>query len=221
MEMKHSPLFKNIKEEEITSILKCLLAKKETYLKNEFIFHAGNHIDVIGLVLSGSVYIIKEDFWGNRSILSEAGPNELFGESFAISGTDALDISVIAAKDTQVLFLDIKKVTTLCSSACQFHSRLVQNLLLILSAKNRMLTRKMEHITKRSTREKLLSYLSDQALKSNCSNFEIPFNRSQLAEYLSVDRSAMSNELSKMRNEGILEFKKNNFLLRQYEKDEF
>ncbi|HOQ01922.1 MAG TPA: Crp/Fnr family transcriptional regulator [Acetivibrio clariflavus] len=213
----NSPLFSGIEKTDLDKMLKCLSARKASYAKDEYILSAGDAINDVGIVLYGSVNIIKEDFWGNRAILTKVQSGEMFGEAFAFANIQKLPVSAVATEKTEVLFVDFGKITTTCSSACLFHSRLIQNILKILASKNIMLTQKLEHIVKRTTREKLLSYLSEQAIKSGSNTFSIPFNRQELADYLSVDRSAMSKELCKLRDEGILEFNKNHFkLVKEY-----
>jgi len=208
-----SPLFAGIDKNNLESMLKCLSARKASFTKEEYILYAGNDIKDVGIVLSGSVNIIKEDFWGNRAILAKIQPGQMFGEAFAFAKIQKLPVSAVATEKAEILFVDFGKIATTCSSACIFHSQLIQNILKILAHKNIMLTQKLEHIMKKTTREKLLSYLSEQAMIAGSNTFSIPFNRQELADYLSVDRSAMSNELCKLRDEGILEFYKNNFKL--------
>lgn len=208
-----SKLFAGIQADEIPGLLTCLLGKENTYQKGQFIYHSGDTTSNVGMVLSGSVHLIREDYWGNRTILSEVLPGDLFGEAYASLRTESIPVSCIAPENCSILFLDISKIITVCSSACHYHTRLIQNLLMVMAQKNVSLTQKLDHMSKRSTRDKLLSYLSAQALKSKNNNFTISFNRQQLADYLCVDRSAMSNELSKLRDEGILTFHKNDFTL--------
>ncbi len=141
----------------------------------------------------------------------------MFGEAYVAPESSALINDVVAVEDSVVIFFDLKKILTSCSSACSFHAKVVQNMFFTISEKNRKLVQKLLHMSKRSTREKLLSYLSEQAKSQNSDTFIIPFNRQQLADFLSVDRSAMSNELSKLRDEGLLDFKKNQFKLLQGE----
>lgn len=210
-----SKLFEGIKRDEIAGLLPCLSATKQTYKKDSYIYQMGDTTNKIGLVLSGCVHLVKEDYWGNHTILSEVMPGEFFGEAYACLTTESLAISCVATEPTKVLFLDIHKIVTVCTSACNFHTRLIQNLMMILAQKNVMLTQKLDHVSKRSTRDKLLSYLSAQAAKQHSNTFTIPFNRQQLADYLSVDRSAMSNELCKLRDQGLLTFHKNSFTLSQ------
>lgn len=197
------------------ALLDCLSAVERHYEKNSFIFMENDAVTSIGVVLSGKVHIVQEDFWGNRTILAETGPGGLFGEAFSCAETEKLPVSVLAASDADILLIDYRRIITTCSSACIFHTGLIKNMLWILAGKNIMLTQKIEILTKRTTRQKLLSYLSAQAIQAGSHSFEIPFNRQELAEYLSVDRSAMSNELGKMRDEGILSFARNRFELEE------
>lgn len=213
--LSNTTLFTGIDKEDISSMLNCLSAHVSSYAKESFILHTGDMIHEVGMVLSGSALIIKEDFWGNRSILSEVSSGFLFAETYACIGTVPLEVSVIASSDCEILFLDFQKILTTCSSACQFHTRLIHNLLATLAQKNLTLTRKVEHMSQKTTRDKLLSYLSAESLKAKSPSFSIPFNRQQLADYLSVDRSAMSNELGKLKKEGILDYNKNTFLLKE------
>ena len=210
-----SPLFSGITASESAAMLTCLSARKVSYKKNAFIFRHGEKITSFGMVLFGSVHIIKEDIWGNRHIIGGAGSGDLFGEAYACSHSGFLEVSALASQPSDILFLDIKRVLTSCSNSCEFHSRLIQNLLSILAEKNLMLNKKIEYISKKTLRSKILSYLSDVSIQKGSSSFEIPFNRQQLADYLSADRSALSNELSKMRDEGLLSFQKNHFVLSQ------
>ncbi|GHV49629.1 Crp/Fnr family transcriptional regulator [Synergistales bacterium] len=174
---------------------------------------AGEDVTAIGIVLSGGVHVLQEDFWGSRAILSHVAPGELFAEAFSCAGVGSLPVSVITTEPSEILFLDYKRVATTCSSSCAFHTGLIKNMMQILAGGNVMLTQKIEHLTRHTTREKLLSYLSEQARQAGQSAFEVPFNRQELADYLSVDRSAMSSELCKMRDDGILRFCKNHFEL--------
>lgn len=207
-------LFDGIKEDDRSEMLKCLNAKKKQYKKGSTVLGRGGRTSEMGMVLEGSVHMVKDDFWGNRSILGQASPGQMFGEVYACLPRQGLEVDVVAAEDTEVLFLDVGRILTVCSSACSFHTRLIRNLLTILAEKNLMLTHKMEHMAQKSTRDKMLSYLSMEAEKQGGPEFAIPFNRQQLADYLSVDRSAMSRELSRMKAEGLLDFHRNRFRLK-------
>ena len=211
--VEQSKLFKGIGEKETASMLSCLGAYQRSYQKGDCVFRKGERITAVALLLDGAVHIRKEDYWVNLSILNEISAGEVFGETYACLEVGEMLNNAVAVKNSQVLFLDVKRVLTTCSSACQFHGKLIQNLLSVLALKNKMLTQKLEHMSQRTTREKLLSYLSEQSLREGRPSFDIPFNRQQLADFLSVDRSAMSNELCRMRDEGILEFERNHFVL--------
>lgn len=211
--LKACPLFAGIDKNDLGSLLICLAAVPKSFDKNQFIYMTGDSAGSVGLVLSGSVTVMHEDFWGNRSILTRLGPGDLFAEAFSCSDNDKLPVSVSAAERSEVLMVDCKKIISTCSSVCVFHTQLIKNLLGVLAKKNTLLTQKIEHLSRSTTREKLLSYLSSQAQLYGKSSFEIPFNRQELADYLSVDRSAMSTELGKMRDEGLLSFNRNHFEL--------
>ncbi len=211
--LKHTKLFSGIGEDEIEAMLSCLNAQVKEYKKGEFIFRQGEHLENFCILLKGCVHIQSDDYWGNRSIINEISPLELFGESYAVYESCAVLNDAVASSDCTVAFFNVSKLMTMCSSACRFHSAVISNLLVALSHKNRTLMHKLTHISQRTTREKLISYLSHQSKLSGSNSFTIPFNRQQLADFLSVDRSAMSNELSKMRNEGLITFDKNNFTL--------
>lgn len=214
--LKKTKLFSGIREDEIKSILGCLSASPCVFSKGEYIFRAGECITSIALLLEGCVHIQKEDYWGNLSILNKILPGEIFGEAYAMPGSGAILNNVLAVMPCTVLFLDVCHMCTVCTSACRFHTLLIQNLFTAVSDKNRMLTQKLSHMAQRTTREKLRSYLSEQSAKAGSCSFDIPFNRQQLADFLSVDRSAMSHELGKMRKEGVLEFNKNHFILKRF-----
>lgn len=211
--LKNTRLFQGIAEEEISAILKCSGAAERTYHKGETLWQEGSQASDIGLVLSGAVHIVKEDYWGNRMILSRVGAGELFGESYACVKAAPLTVTVIAAEDCSALFLPMARLLQSCSSACAFHSRLMQNLLSVLAQKNLMLNSKIDIVTRRSTRDKLMAYLSVQARQHRSPVFTIPFTRQQLADFLAVDRSAMTVELGKLAAEGVLAVDRNRFEL--------
>lgn len=217
--LKHTQLFSGVGDEEVSAMLQCLQAKLQTYKKGDYVFRQGEHLDSITILAKGKLLIQKDDFWGNRSIINAIGVGEMFGEAYLAPESGAILNDVVAEEPSEVIFFDVRKIITVCPSACRFHSMVVQNLFFAISEKNRNLVQKLGHISKRSTRAKLISYLSEEAKKHNSSTFTIPFNRQQLADFLSVDRSAMSNELCKMRDEGLLAFEKNHFHLLQYRED--
>ncbi len=211
--LRRTQLFSGVGDEEIKSMLGCLQASMKKFKKGEFVFRHGEHIDNITVLVEGKLHIQKDDYWGNRSIINMISAGEMFGEAYVAPDSGALLNDVVAVEDSVVIFFDVRRILTVCSSACVFHSKVVQNLFFAISDKNRKLVQKLGHMSKRTTREKLISYLSEEAKRQNSGTFMIPFNRQQLADFLSVDRSAMSNELCKMRDEGMLVFEKNQFTL--------
>lgn len=208
-----SPLFEGINVEHILSMLACLSPRRKAFERGAFILREGEATDAFGLVLAGRVHVTQEDFWGNRNLITDIAAGEIFAESYACSQGVPLGANVVAQEQTLVLFLNVRRALSACPAACSFHNALIRNLVALLAAKNLLMNEKLQHITHRSTREKLLSYLSAQSAKAGRHSFEIPFNRQQLADYLSVDRSAMSGELGKLRDEGILRFHRSHFEL--------
>lgn len=206
-------MFSGIGVEEIESLLSCLSARLCEYGKGEYVIREGEHLSDILVLVEGNLHIQKDDYWGNRSILGHISAGEMFGEAYVAPDSGAVLNDVVATEKSKVIFFNVKRILTTCSSACRFHSLVVQNMFFAISDKNRKLVQKLGHMSKRSTREKLISYLSEEAKRQNSPRFTIPFNRQQLADFLSVDRSAMSNELCKMRDEGLIEFDKSSFVL--------
>ncbi|SEA01160.1 cAMP-binding domain of CRP or a regulatory subunit of cAMP-dependent protein kinases [Oribacterium sp. KHPX15] len=211
--LQRTKLFAGIGDDEISAMLSCLGARLHRFKKGEYVLRQGERLNDILVLVEGTLHIQRDDYWGNRSILGHIGVGEIFGEAYAAPESGTLMNDVVALEDSAVFLFDVKRIITTCSSACRFHTMVVQNLFFAISEKNRSLVQKLGFISKRTTRDKLISYLSEESKKANSSYFTIPFNRQQLADYLSVDRSAMSNELCKMRDEGLLEFEKNRFKL--------
>lgn len=211
--MKASPFFEGITTEEEGAILKGLKAHTKTYAKEEYILHFGEQVKEMGLLLSGALLIVQEDFWGNRNLIAKIGPGDVFAETFACVQKRNINVSVIAEEQADVLWLNIKNILTVDGKTESWKVTLLRNLLENMAEKNLRFNEKLTHMGKRNTREKLLSYLSAEAQKQDTSEFDIPFSRQQLADYLSVERSAMSAELGKLRDEGLLTFRKNHFCL--------
>lgn len=212
--LKKVSLFGDIETAEIKSLLTCLSAKTGYFKAKEAIFLAGDKAEFVGIVLSGQVQIVKEDFYGNKNIVASVETGQLFGEAFACADIKTMPVSVFAVEDCEIMLIDYRRIITTCPHNCSFHSKLIYNMLRIVANKNIMLSQKIEFISKRTTKEKLLAYLSSEAKKAGSKSFTIPYNRQELADYLSVDRSAMSAELCKLRDKGILEFDKNKFILK-------
>jgi len=209
--LKKTTLFQDIDSNDLPVLLNCLAAQEKSYGKDIFLFHAGDPVRHIGVVLSGTVQIIKEDIWGNRSIVTELAEGQLFAEVFAWVGLTEIPVAVLAKTACRVLWLPADRIVGTCSAACGFHGQLVRNMLRIIAQKNLMLNNKLDLLSKRSIREKLLSYFYAMAKERGGTEFTVPFNRNELADFLCIDRSAMSRELGKMKEEGLLDFAKDRF----------
>ena len=209
-----SRLFKGISPYKTLELLQVLDAKQVSFKKDEYIFHAGDSTSSLGLILSGSILVIREDFWGNRNIINSLGLSQCFAETFACARNSMMEVSVTAASDCQILFLNVQNILTDSSSGCEDMNLLIKNLLSDLAQKNIAFTEKLSHLGQRTTRAKLISYLSAESRKHHSVSFDIPFTRQQLADYLFVDRSGLSSELGKMQKEGLIDFHKNHFILK-------
>lgn len=207
--LENCPLFAGIRPEDIQGMMGCLRPVVREADKGQTILFAGEKPHAVGVVLSGSVQIVRDDIDGVRTILGLAHSSELFAEAFACARAAELPVSVIAAEPTRVLLIDVDRILTPCSHACSFHNRIVSNLLQGMAQKSLQLHQKLQVITQRTTREKLLTYLRMQRAEQ----FTIPFDRQELADYLGVERSALSAEISKLRREGVLESHKSEFHL--------
>ena len=207
------PLFDGIRSEDLVAMMGCIDGHTVSVAKGQPVLREGDPATHVGMVLSGAVRMEREDYYGNRSIIAHVGPAELFGETYACAGTQTLPISIIADEDSQVLLMDCRRITTTCSSACGFHSRIIQNLLRLVADKNMVYDQKIQITSRRSTREKLLAYLHSEAKRQGSNQFSIPYDRQELADYLEVDRSGLSAEISKLRKAGVLESEKSQFTL--------
>ncbi len=204
-------LFRGMDPSDIDEMLGCLLAKECTYKKGEILFPEGSPTEQIGVVLIGRVIIELGDVWGNNSVLSSIGPGGIFAETYACIPGEPLMVNVTAAEDTEALLLNIRRVLEPCSKVCPYHVRLVRNLLALCAGKNLQLSRRVLHTGPKSIRKRLLSYFSECIKRTGSYSFDIPYNRQQLADYLSVERSALSNELSIMQRDGLIRYEKNHF----------
>ncbi len=207
-------LFQGFQEEQIQSLLACLEARTQIYPKGAVIMAEGSVTRSLGLVLSGRAIISRVDVWGNSSILGHVDPGVVFGEVYACIPGQPLLVSVTADEQTRVLLLDVERVMTTCARACDFHARLIGNLLQVCALRSLELSRRIGHTSAKTIRGRLLSYFSQCAKEAGGSAFRIPYDRQQLADYLGVDRSALSNELSKMKREGLIDCEKNRVQLK-------
>ena len=213
--LEKTMLFKGMKEPEIKNLIVCTSAHPKSFKKDEIIYRAGDIAGNVGLVLTGSVNMVVNYYWGNSNIFSHIAPGQIFAETYtAIPGKELLT-DVVAAEDTDIMFMSMNCITDSCSKGCKWHNRMVHNLVQIMAQKNLDMSMRMMHTASRTIRDRLLSYFSEQASINNGPEFSIPFSRQQLADYLGVERSALSNELSKMQKEGLISFHKNDFKLLQ------
>lgn len=215
--LKNCALFANIADAQLETLLSCLSARVRDCPRQTTVFLAGDTVSDIYIVLSGKIQILQEDFSGNRTILTEVGPGDLFGEAFACAGLPQCPVTALAAAESQVMHIPFVRLLTGCTTACGFHTTLIQNMLRILAWKNIALNSKNEILGKRSTREKLMAYFAQQVRRQGSTSFTVPYGRSALADFLCVDRSAMSRELGNMRREGLLEFERNQFRILRVE----
>ena len=211
--LKKCPLFLDIEEDDLLRMLTCLGARVVAFDKKYTVFAEGTPAKQIGILLSGRVEIVQMDYYGNRSIIGTVKPSELFGEAFACVGTESLPVSTVAEEPSEVMLIDCGHIVHTCSNHCGFHSQLIYNLMKDLAEKALAFHRKIDVTSKRTTRDKLLTYLTQEARRAGSSSFEIPFDRQALADYLEVDRSGLSAEIGRLRSEGILESEKRKFRL--------
>lgn len=204
--LKKVPLFNNVKEKEINEIIDQSYIK--SYQKDEYILKAGDFIFNTGIILKGEISVISEDFWGNKNIISTLSEGNVFAEIFSLKNNIPLNVSVVSNEDSTILFINVNEIINKTRNFV-----FIKNLMNIISTKTLMLNRKNELLSKRTIREKVMTFLSQQAISANNNSFKIPFSREEMADFLAVDRSALSRELSKMKKEGIIAYNKNNFTL--------
>lgn len=213
--LKNTDLFKGVEEAAIGPLLQSMGARKRHFNKGNFVFYAGDDINTISIVLSGSCHIVQEDYWGNRNILTLVQKGQLFGEAFAALPSAQAIVDVVVVEEGDILFLSIDSLMRSDTSLPAEARSVLRNVMALLAGKNILLTKKIRYISQRSTRQKLMAYLSDEARRLGSSSFTIEFNRQQLADFLSVDRSAMSAELSRMQKDGLIKYHKDEFTLLQ------
>lgn len=211
--LKNCPLFFNIEDDKLLTMLNCLGARVVSFDKKYTVLAEGTPAKYIGVVLTGSAEILQIDYYGNRSILGKVGPSEMFNEAFACAETKAVPVTVIANEPSEIMLIDCSHILHTCHNNCGFHQQLIFNLMKDLAVKTIMFHQRIEVTSKRTTREKLMAYLFLQAKKADSSVFTIPFDRQELADYLEVDRSGLSAEISKLRNEGIINCHRSQFEL--------
>lgn len=211
--LKKSALFSDIDTKDLINMFKCLLMNIKTYEKNTYVFKASEPFVEVGIILKGRVNIIKEDYWGNRTILTTLSSGDLFGESFVCTNINNNYFSIITTEKTEIMVFELSKNNYTLSICMYFSFKNHSKYAFTYSSKNIQLTTKIEHLSKKTTREKILSYLSSEALKNHNNSFTIPFNRQELADFLCVERTAMSAELSRMQKDKLIIYHKNKFTL--------
>lgn len=211
-------LFTDIESSDLKNMLKCLNAKTLEISRGDPVFLEGTPAQYTDVVLSGKIQIVQDDYYGNQSVLAVLEPGELFAEVFAFAGLKTMPVSAIALKNSEILLLDCSRILTTCSNACCFHNQLMKNLLQEMSRKNLAMNQKIRYMSQKTTQEKLTAYLLDQAKQRNCSEFTIPFDRQTLANYLGVERSAMSAEISKLKKAGVIDTKGSWFRIKDFQK---
>lgn len=209
------PVFSGVQEGELLAMLSCMDAQVCRFSRNQPILRAGDPARYMGVVLSGHVQVVRDAICGSRSIVADFGPPQIFGAAFACSGADVLPVSVVATADSEIMLIDCRRIITVCSNTCSFHAKVIANLLRNVSERNIFFNQKLEIITKRTTREKILSFLDVYAKKTGTLRFSIPYNRQHLAEYLGVGRSAMVTEMTRMKQDGLIDYRGNEFEILQ------
>ena len=210
-ELKTMKLFYGIQESEMTAMLGCIGAYLKEYKKNQYIITLEENVEAVGILLSGKVGMIKEDLWGNKTLLVSMQKGELFGESFSCGIVKNATVSFVADTASMILFLPFSRILRTCNMSCKFHHRLIENMVTVIAEKNIVLMDKVDILSKKTLREKIATYLLQEASKQQSLYFDIPLGRVQLAEYLCVDRSALTRELNTMKAEGYIDFDKNTF----------
>ena len=211
--LKKCPLFYGVTDEELLKMLGCLDARVMEFDKKYTIIAEGCAAKYVGIVLSGSVHVVRLDYYGNRGILTELTAGELFGEAFACAEVESVPISVIANEPCEVMLIDCSHILNNCQNRCAFHQQMIYNLMRDLATKTITFHQKLEIVSQRTTRDKLLTYLTMYAKKVGKKDFYIPFDRQELADFLEVERSGLSVEISKLKREGLIDSEKNHFAI--------
>lgn len=209
----NSRLFSGTTMNEFESMIGCLTPEVKTYSEGDMILRSGDRVETVALVLKGTAVVEQEDFWGKVNEIKRLECPQTFGIAYACTPTAVVDVNVVAATDAKVIFFDIKRILTVCSMGCEHHSRIVRNVVHELALSNLEMQNKINHISQKTTRKKLLCFFSTEAKKAGSAEFEIAFSRQELADYLGIDRSGLSVEISKLQDDGIIKADKNHFAL--------
>ena len=213
MHKKQAQVFSGMSEEEIAQLKGASFACTKTFQKGERIFRMGDVVRTLGIVLEGSVLVENNDLWGNTILLNKFESGEAFAEIYALSQKPMM-VEVVAAQDCRVLLVDLAAATDESYTCSSWYTKMLSNLLAISTERNLLLSTRIFCTSPKTLRGKLLAYLSERAVHSSSATFHIPFDRQQLADYLNADRSALSRELGLMKEEGLIDFRKNLFTIR-------
>ncbi|MEI6602125.1 MAG: Crp/Fnr family transcriptional regulator [Clostridia bacterium] len=209
--LKQLQLFEEINPLDLNSLMNCLNAKYLSYVKGDYILSQGESFTGVGIILSGNVEIIKEDYFGKRTIITNLSAPDYFGEVFVCAGITTSPVSVVSATDTEIVVIDYQRIILTCSSSCNHHALLIKNMLKLIANKTLLLNKKINFLLIKGLREKISTYLLERFTQVNAQYFDIPFDRAALADFLNVDRSALSRELSRMKEEKLIDYHKNSF----------
>ena len=218
-QLKKVALFKDITEAQLSEFIPCLQAQTKLYKKDQYIFMEGDPATKVGILLSGSITLLQEDYYGNRNIYTMVREHELFAAAFAFAGIEHFPVSAVAEKDCKVMWIDCCRITRPCSKACIHHSQLIHNILQLTAQRNMQLKQKIECAFKKTTKEKVMAYLMNEAKNAGSDSFDIPYDRQTLADYLGVERSAMSAEIGKLQKEGRIKVNKKHFQILRGEQE--
>ena len=209
--IKNTIIFHGMNDDEISASLQYLQASERTFKKGDTILHAGDTTENMGLVLEGSVTIESDDMWGNRTILSNAEAGQFFAETYALLSSEPMLVNVTANKDCRILFLRIGSLKRLQNDMEQWKMKFISNMLIISSHKNLTLTGRSFHTAPKTIRGRVMSYLNSVSIQKHSNDFCIPFDRQQLADYLNLERTALSKELGRMKQDRLIDYHKNHF----------
>ncbi|MEE0954575.1 MAG: Crp/Fnr family transcriptional regulator [Eubacterium sp.] len=212
-QIRQSPLFDGISDKDLPAMLKCTGCYTHFFNKGEPVYSQEEEVKTVGIVLCGHVQMLQEDIWGRKTILTAMDPGDMFGETFACGSETTSKVTFLCTMPSKILMMPFHHIMNMCSNACSFHNKLIENMVRMIAVKNGQLMQKVEILSKRTLREKILAYLSREVQKQKSQYLDIPMGRIELAEYLGADRSALSRELSRMKEDGLIDYDRNTFRL--------
>ncbi|HHV09934.1 MAG TPA: Crp/Fnr family transcriptional regulator [Clostridiales bacterium] len=211
--LKNCALFRKMGDREIESLVQCLGAQTKSFKAEEYIFFSGDQVNQVGIVLSGMVEVMKENLAGNKHIVAFLGTSDMFAEGIVCTARRISPVTVRVKEMAKILFIPYERIIKSCGNSCSFHVSLIQNMMVVLGEKNVNLNRKLELLTLKGMREKITSFLLNEANERSSNMFQIMLNRTELADYLNVSRTSMCRELARMKEEGLIDFYGNSFKL--------